>query len=231
MLEWVLDDMVDLDLELLHDTTDDDELPAHVYRACLFLTITGRQIRLLWSDSDSVLLPIAASPSTALINFVGADSFGCAYPALTLNRRGLRRKFSELNQCDNDVLHGLMGPAQFALRRFPRTVPNASRTFPCTRQSFTCQHQGRFFGDDGSLVQLFEPHRLTVRGLREDHQPPFGIAAAWRFSINSIQCEGSCSTTDPILPPQITAVSAVVLGRGYELNNTFVGWRGLYRKV
>ncbi|KAI1784457.1 hypothetical protein LXA43DRAFT_1101368 [Ganoderma leucocontextum] len=56
----------------------------------MFRTEVGRLLRVFISDSLSPLYTLARSaPTTALINYVAPDSFGVAYPWMTLRRRGL----------------------------------------------------------------------------------------------------------------------------------------------
>lgn len=197
-----------------------DELPQHVYRACVFATTTGLYIRLCWSVSDSALFPIAGSPTTALMNFVGFATFGCAYPTLTLARRGFRRSLSAINTFEEQLVNAVTNTTDFHLRNRPHAHAGATE-YPCTRTTFTCPDQSRFFGNRGSLVHSFKPQYDSPASLRKEFRAPFGIAAVWRFTTSATHCDGSCANRDLILPRDVMAVSTIIIGDGVGLNNTF----------
>lgn len=233
MLEWIIPDMEELDMVLVAQIEARGDLPAHVYRSCVFETDTGCHIRLLWSDGDSVLLPITAAPTTALFNFVGAVTFGCAYPSLTFRRRGFRRNLGGLSTQDLADLAFLQSTGDFTLRTIlgHTGIASGKEVYPCQRAVFLCPRQGRFFGDNGTLIQGFAPHRTLHRALRRRHHAPYGFATIWRFSTTRTLCDGPCTTHDPLLPDRIISISVLLIGRGILLNNSFVGWRTLYNDI
>lgn len=227
-LEWILTDMEEMDLELVAEVNTFDDLPKHVYRACIFLAPSGKYVRLCWSMSDSVLLPIASSPTTALMNFVGSVTFGCAYPTLTLARRGFRRGSSALSAFDQQQVNNVANNADFVLLNRPRGTATSTTSYPCTRTSFTCPDQARFFGDRGSVVQAFQPPYDNPETLRKEYRAPYGIAVVWCFSPSTTHCEGGCAEKDPILPKDVMALSTVIIGNGVQMRNTVPGARSFY---
>lgn len=219
-LEWIRSDFAEIELELVAVVNTADNLPQYVYRGCVFQTTTGLYIRLCWSVSDSALFPIAGSPTTALMNFVGSTTFGCAYPALTLERRGFRRGLSALNNFEELLVNAVANTASFELRNRPHATAG-SPSYRCARTSFTCPDQSRFFGDFGSLVHSFKPHYDSPRALRKEYRAPYGIAAVWRFTASETNCDGTCATEDLFLPRDVMAVTTMIIGDGVQLNNTY----------
>lgn len=220
-------------MELIAQTEERGDLPAHVYRACVFLSDTGRHIRLLWSDGDSVLLPITTAPTTALFNFVGALTFGCAYPSLTFRRRGFRHHGRDLDTSHIHDINFLRNQGAFDIHAVVRDTVNENgrNVYECERSRFLCPYQGRFFGDNGSVVHAFAPHRTLHSELRGQHHAPYGFAPLWRFSTTAALCDGPCATRDALLPYGIMRISVLLLGRGVLLNNVFAGWRSLYANI
>ena len=68
-----------------------------------------------------------------------------------------------------------------------------------------CPQQGRYFGDDGSLLDFMDPLRADLTLLKERSIPPYGHMAVWRLPSYVI-CDNQCDEVDDILfPGMLTA--------------------------
>lgn len=185
--------------------------------------------------SDSPIHAICAATSTCLINFVGAQTFGCGYPALTLRRQSLVRP-SMCNTEEQDaeldklqVTHGFR-PGRYAgdFEQYPNVaVAEDCETYPCTRWMFLCPLQARFFGDHGSLTGIFDPLRTSEESLRDSRCAPYGVTAVWRFYVGDWPCDGRCEERDPLLAMGVQNMVAVIIQERSAFQYDFVGRQSL----
>ncbi|KAI0707144.1 hypothetical protein C8Q76DRAFT_572502, partial [Earliella scabrosa] len=169
-------------------------------RASLFRTPNQRYVRLLVSPSDNPLVIVAQTHTTALVNYVSSKSFGCAYPAFTLNRLALfpGMKAGQDDHGDNDITHGAADPdpdlgSLFALAKCgfwfsntpeslvarldgwttPERCSVHTAPYLCFRRTWLCPEQFRHFGDQGSFVALFDTAHVSPERLAEQKDAPF----------------------------------------------------------
>ncbi|TFK84223.1 hypothetical protein K466DRAFT_602186 [Polyporus arcularius HHB13444] len=117
---------------------------------------------------------LGCAEHTAAMNFVGADIYGCAYPSLTLRRRALLRlPWNRLQHWQSPALKDIllfMAKGRFTFSADPYTLLDERLTpidfgpfrLPCLRSMYICDCRPRYFGDYGSLVDVFDlsrPHR------------------------------------------------------------------------
>lgn len=80
---------------------DDEEQDGYGRMAGVFEMVSmrkgDRRVDVLRSKSDSALHPISYFWGTLVMNYLGADSFGCAYPDLTFSRKCLVTPIARLN--------------------------------------------------------------------------------------------------------------------------------------
>lgn len=235
-LEQMLDEDPDLDLRLNHVVDHDPLLlfntPRHTSRVATYVCPNGRFLKLFTSSTQSALDPIAVSPTTALINWVSPYAFACGYPSLTLQRRALSCSITA-RAPGAAALFLTLKTHGFERMRSPwcwpeyaqLVDPSTSTWFkPCLRSLFLCPDQGRYFGDEGSLLNVFELHATEHDTLRTLHQPPYGVAVAWRLWFGGQRgCDWRCRCVDPLLPEGVVSVAAVVVGQRVQFRSTFVG--------
>ncbi|OJT04368.1 hypothetical protein TRAPUB_4911 [Trametes pubescens] len=194
-----------------------------------FICPNGRYIDVHTAATSSSLDPIASSVITAFSNWVSPHAFACAYPALTLRRRALRSLPSSASPELPGVYSHLIGHG-FSIEQDAASwsdwsalvqdvPPPGSR--PCLRQAFLCLTQARYFGDAGSLLNVFEPKEYGLRRLRSEHLPPFGISVVWRML--GPPCDGPCSFKDPLLPGDIITLPSVLIPPTTWFRLTYVG--------
>ncbi|KAI0722564.1 hypothetical protein C8Q76DRAFT_614764 [Earliella scabrosa] len=181
-----------------------------IRRESTFSTATYKRIRVRESTTVSACSPISRSWTSALMNFVTETSFGCAYPRLTLNRRGLvSDMYATVLQTEHRQVRRALEHEGFSFASHPaewadfsaQTLPSPllpPGLFPCFQHIFLCPDQGRYFGDRGSLVSyldplLTDPATAYLRGM-----PPYGPMAAWRLWVAQC-CERGCVLNDPVL--------------------------------
>lgn len=225
-----LEQMVDHEHRLRIDdiqTYDDpyNELGPCIDRAVTFQGRNGRFITIHTSISISPLEPIASSPTTALINWVSPYAFACAYPALTLRRRSL----GEAPFGPEPLLHSIQRQLRdfgFDIRAEPTAWPDYAHLAPaprlpgeqsCMREWYVCPCQGRFFGDGGSLVTVFDLFDVDLADLARRRQPPYGHAVAWRLENTHRSCDGTCVFEDPFLPEDLYTVPVAIVGDAFSL--------------
>lgn len=222
-LEQLLEENLDLHLTAIE--RDADRLGRHVAKASTFTISAGRFITVHTSVSVSAFDPIAISPTTAMINWVSHHAFACAYPTLTLQHRALGplAKQSDLTLL---ALYRHLDDLQFCVTSEPASWPEygervppplAEWRQPCLRQWFVCPSQGRFFGDAGSLLTLFDLLQADLVSMRQHQQPPFGITVAWRMSTSRRPCDGPCTFLDPLVPEGLLTVPALIVDRAFQL--------------
>ena len=180
---------------------------------------SGLDMHVRRSSTLSPLSPIARAPCTALMNFVTRESFGCAYPRLTLNNQAL---LCDLGMDAADYLDGAarnvlvdvgidaaVEPSHWPeYRVWSPTPSNVDTVNACWRSHFICPEQGRFFGDRGSFVDFVSPLDCGAVELRDRRAPPFGCTIVWRLS-SSYQCVMSCEGRDRLLPNGVTSQAVI----------------------
>ncbi len=187
---------------------------------------TGLEIIIHIANTRCALSPITRTWATALCNYVGVGRAGCGYPSLTLERRSLLARLPSHHFGESDVEERLLRPNagfQFArtaamwpeyVRRgqLPVVATGAWRS-PCLREAFLCPYQGRYFGDRGSLVDVFDVLGVVSPMLDCTYLPPYGIGCVWRMQTGML-CDGPCSGQDDYLPPEVTSCVAIIVGVG-----------------
>ncbi|KAI0698722.1 hypothetical protein C8Q76DRAFT_566175, partial [Earliella scabrosa] len=140
-----------------------------VQRSALFYTSRARQMYIHESLTASPCSPIARTWCTALMNFVTAHTFGCAYPRLTFQRQGIVSdlRIRGLRPEDYQTL-GRLAEGDFALAHEPThlfayahlalSVPIPG-VYRCLRELYICPDQARYFGDSGSMVVIIDTLR------------------------------------------------------------------------
>ncbi|RDX45269.1 hypothetical protein OH76DRAFT_1420890 [Lentinus brumalis] len=155
--------------------------------------------------SEHPFVPLVYSPTTALVNFVGADIFGSAYPSLTMNREGIAypfrstfrdQKIATLMLLANnfrfahsawDLIPGLpTPPATMGWSYFTRRY--------CLEPWYLCPCQPRFFGDGGCLIDSFDgsPPSEELMYIRRDGEG--GVMVQWWWPGYYVGCEGRRET-------------------------------------
>ena len=180
-----------------------------VSRFAVFHTHRRRTIYLFESTTMSPCSPVARYWTTALMNFVTAQSYGCAYPALTLRRRGLVSDMAleTLTRRDISTMATLLqegftfGSDASRWPEFASLVdrPPPPGIAPCFRDLYVCPDQGRYFGDPGSLVDFIDPLNAGPGNAGVRLSPPFGHMVAWRLWCTA-PCTCGCFRHDDILP-------------------------------
>ncbi|OJT13875.1 hypothetical protein TRAPUB_9544 [Trametes pubescens] len=211
------------DIQILDDPWN--ELQPNICRSVTFATHDGRYIAVNSSASLSPLDPIAASPTTAVINWVSPYVFACGYPALTLRRQSLGLPPFGPEPLLHSIQHRLC-ELGFDIRSEPAAWPdytlcaspprNHSQQ-PCLHRYYVCPRQGRFFGNKGSLLMVFNLADLNLDHLAQQRQPPFGVATAWRLLNAYRDCDGCCVHGDPLLPDVEYTLPLVIVGPGFSL--------------
>ncbi len=210
--------------------TAGESLHRSVAREVTYRTPNGRFIKLHIAEKDTALEPIVTSWTSALVNYVGADSFACGYPLLTLRRRGMSIRSVDLPERHLPMFARLIRSrfdfATYAI--WPEyAYPCVLRyldgvwTYPCMRYFYICPVQGRFFGDGGSLLALFDPLHTYMDILLRQQNPPYGMAVIWRLRTTPHVCDGPCNDEDVIMPRGHDLVVAVVVGNAFRFRSTF----------
>lgn len=155
---------------------------------------------------------ICGSWTTALMNFVSAYSFGCAYPRLTLNRLALLcdTRANAMCSADHDVDRHLRNLGfRFDTRAlaWPLHLPDQGSTtnhlvHGCGSDIYVCPLQGRYFGDVGSLIVYHDGLSVDLALLRHLQVAPYGRMVSWRLP-SSGTCKGLCKMKGNVLPPLI----------------------------
>ena len=180
---------------------------------------SGRRILVYESDSVAACNVVAGMWTSALMNFLTAHTFGCAYPRLTLAGHSLlsRPRLAAVSPHDENV--GQARKARGFQFSFSSTnwlpsneAPRLLGTTDCGKSSFLCSHQGRFFGDRGSLLIIIDSLTIDRLYLKYRCIAPYGPMVAWRLP-NLEPCYGDCLNTDEILPPNVVSILCRFLER------------------
>ena len=159
---------------------------------------------------------IACSPSSLGTTFVTEFSFATAYPRLTFHRRAIicRNLLAEGIPSEQDMYARLEANG-FSFEDNPAAWPEYSgeryssvdhALLPCLRSLYLCPQQGRYFGDDGSMVCFMDTLSVDVTSLKDQCIPPYGVMAVWRLQSTMI-CGSQCDEFDDILAPGVFATS------------------------
>ncbi|KAI1782578.1 hypothetical protein LXA43DRAFT_905393 [Ganoderma leucocontextum] len=172
---------------------------------------SGRHILIRESVSISPCSPLAGSWTSALMNFVTFHSFGCAYPRLTLFRRGLLCGVrGDVSSSWDEEIAERMEVFSFKFGTSWSDLPPLEGTDRCPwvpgndgcgRSIYVCPNQGRYFGDAGSLVVLNDVLNISTDFLFARRVAPYGTMVAWRLPSQGL-CEGQCDNADELLPPE-----------------------------
>lgn len=116
-----------------------------------------QSIDVIVSVDSGPWLPIARFWSTLLMNAVGADAALCAYPSLTLSRRGIVHCTDEMS-ATSPCCPPLAAIAKYTERGFQHRIhPRCWNSEihleqPCGDHCVSCYHVPRFLGDHHTLV-------------------------------------------------------------------------------
>ena len=188
----------------------------HVATSLQISLSTGRQLTIHAAASPSACHAIACSPSSLGITFVTEFSFATAYPRLTFNRRAIiswdalaQGDDLELDMYDRFETAGFTfeeDPAVWS--EYPEELDSSMHSSPleCLRSQYLCPQQGRYFGDDGSMVCFMDPLNVDFVRLKERCIPPYGVMAVWRLP-SRVVCDARCDEVDDILAPGVIATS------------------------
>ncbi|PIL25554.1 hypothetical protein GSI_12392 [Ganoderma sinense ZZ0214-1] len=182
----------------------------------LYRTPTERFIRVICSHTESAFTPITTYPTCALVNYMDQFSFGCAYPHTTLKYHAVTPDLPNLSSFARARVDRIVELGGFRLDRWPNpSTPPADDSLPlwastvCLREIFQCPGQARFFGDQGSLLDFYQPDMVDHGVMAHFHHPPYGLTAVWR--MESEDCTRACASGDYLLRGTLSEVS--VLGR------------------
>ena len=183
---------------------------------------SGRRIVVYESETIAPCSVVAGMWTSALTNFVTAYTFGSAYPRLTFTLRGIlsRPRLAAMSPEDVRVFNSLLSSGfelSFSSSEWLQssqlgTVDSVPATNDCGKSAHACPHQGRFFGDDGSLLVLIDTLTVSRPYLQAQYVAPYGPMAAWRIP-NVETCVNDCFNRDALLPPGIVTMLCRVLER------------------
>ncbi|KAI0757828.1 hypothetical protein C8Q80DRAFT_1072939, partial [Daedaleopsis nitida] len=172
-------------------------------------------IRLIISITTSALDAVAYYSTTALMNYFNDDSYGCAYPSLTLRCRALcgpwklqggrlppdTTRFLRLNLLGG-VLFSTVPAPFFGLKLTIFRHGGLEKIFyTCCREYDACPEQGRYFGDQGSFLGFFHPYGSPeIEDAREERRPPFGSTIRWWLTWTPYWCHSQCAIRETMIP-------------------------------
>ena len=188
----------------------------HVTRIAEFHLSAGLVVAMYESSSPSACDVVAGYWTMALMNFVTAYTFGCAYPRLTLNdcailcdSRVLSLSWSDRDLAHRMRLYGFEFDHRFSHWPLPARGPSSSSAYPhikgCGDTLYVCPHQARFFGDPGSLVVFYEGLASGLDALRDQSVAPYCLMVAWRVPVTG-SCTGGCLNRYRVLPPFVVSM-------------------------
>lgn len=194
-----------------------------IRRYASYTTDTGKHVRIHQSSTLSPCSPIIRSWTTGLMNFLTEDSFGCAYPVLTFNKRALVSSMtrSGLSFYDDIVISSLSGAGfSFASRPGewnsvtsnpplppPLTTTAIDTSLPCAGFSYASRHDesAKFV----SLATHIPPSTSTAQTflcfkaqyICPDQGRFFGDPGSLLVSFAPFRAniwDASCGTTHPV---------------------------------
>lgn len=243
LIRDLLEDDGSLQAAMLKTVPTDLAEQRNVSRVAEYRLRSGLVIIVYESATASACSVVAGMWTSALMNFVTEYTFGCAYPRLTLNLRGLLSGprmetigwtefalISRLRQRGFDCRYSSsLWTSYEATGRPSGDLPLEG----CGRMLYICPHQARYFGDPGSLVVVPDTLSVDPVFLRSRCIPPYGPMAAWRVSADSL-CDSNCQEADPLLPPFALSMLSLFLDRDGGLRGchpTFVTIAALDRHL
>lgn len=75
----------------------------------------------------------------------------------------------------------------------------------CWRHLYICPAQGRYFGDQGSFIDFFDPLSGGETYCAQRNIPPFGPMIVWRV-LSNFDCEKNCDIYDEVLEEGVTYI-------------------------
>ena len=176
----------------------------------------GNMISVHAAASPSACHAIACSPTSLGTTFITEFSFAIAYPRLTLNRRAIVcwDSLAEGTNVELDM-YARLEDNGFSFEEDPTVWAEYSgeachgaeySPFHCLRELYLCPQQGRYFGDEGSMVCFMDTLSVDVTMLKDRCVPPYGISAVWRLPSN-VLCDAQCEEFDDIIAPGVIATS------------------------
>lgn len=183
----------------------------HITRFAQYRLMSGMFIVVYESSTPSACDVVSGYWTTALMNFVTPRTIGCAYPRLTLNNCAVLcdTRLSTMDWADHAMkrtLDRLGFESAYGSRGWPLHArgPSSTRAIieDCGRTLYVCPHQGRFFGDRGSLVLFCDGFSVDFKEIRQMSVAPYGLMVAWRLPC-SIWCEGNCIMDTTVLPAYV----------------------------
>ncbi|KAI0715420.1 hypothetical protein C8Q76DRAFT_693192 [Earliella scabrosa] len=178
-------------------------------RYAKFVTIGGDYLEIFETSSTSPCTPISRTWCSALMNFVTAHSFGCAYPRLTFQLQSIVSdlRLMDFSEDDRQTMRRMV-TCGFDFAREPTLLPPYAHLaltngppgiYRCLRASFICPDQARFFGDAGSMVVVLDALHGGHSRLRALQVAPYGHMSVWRLWCSSA-CDNLCLGVEDILP-------------------------------
>ena len=200
----------------------------HVATSLQLSLSTGRLLAIHAAASPSACHAIACSPSSLGTTFITEFSFATAYPRLIFSRRAIV-SWSALAECSDLELdmYQRLEDAGFSLEEDPVAWNEysgesdsrvQSSPLECLRSQYLCPQQGRYFGDDGSMVCFMDPLNTDFSRLKEKCIPPYGVMAVWRLP-SRVFCDARCDEYDDILAPGVMATSIMFEDETFKAND------------
>ena len=197
----------------------------HVTETLEISLSSGRSINIHAAASASACHAIACSPSSLGATFITEFSFATAYPRLTFNRRAILcyDLLGEGSASEIDTYQRLRDYG-FSFEEDPTSWPEYSSEqysglnlspLECLRSLYMCPQQGRYFGDEGSMVCFMDTLSVDVTWLKERCIAPYGIMAVWRLP-SAVLCDAQCDEFDDILAPGVTATSIMFENESFK---------------
>ncbi|KAM5542533.1 hypothetical protein V8D89_003992 [Ganoderma adspersum] len=193
----------------------------HITRITELELASGPVMHVYESATPSACDVVSGAWTTLLMNYVSESSFGCAYPRLKLNYRGLLCDgrigcLRWLDQATHDhlrargaefIFHSLAwpGPSYSMSPYSSSSSTSPPLAAPCGKTIHVCPFQGGYFGDPGSLVVFYDGFCVNLPLLRYTCAPPYGSMSAWRIAMKAM-CAGQCAVDESVLPAYVTCI-------------------------
>ena len=185
---------------------------------------TGKTIIVHAASSTSACHAIACSPSSLGTSFITEFSFATAYPRLTFNRRAIVCWDQIAQGSDSELdMYEQLEKSGFSFEEDPVAWPDYSSKqlslgdfsrLECLRSLYLCPQQGRYFGDEGSMMCFMDTLSVDFSWLKERCIPPYGIMAVWRLPSN-VLCDAECHEFDDIIAPGVIATSIMFQDKSF----------------
>ncbi|KAH9925077.1 hypothetical protein B0H21DRAFT_700968 [Amylocystis lapponica] len=173
----------------------------------------GAVIDVLRCTSAFAVAAVPSFWSSHLMNFLSADSFGCAYPTLTFMRRGVLHpeRLIEYRHVTPDIVRAMI---TYRLRAFDFRLNEVAwerehnMNADCVR-SASCPSSIRFFGDRDSIVGSFAPLGSAARE-RVRSGLPGEVTVVW--GRGGDPCGESCAADGFLEPTRLLVGLETMLG-------------------